>query len=61
MENKYKVADILLTEFNSIYCSSCKNINSSECEECHRKYLSWSLSSETAIEIAEKIIDKLEN
>ena len=62
MDNKYKIIDILLEEFECIYCDSCRFQNGGEyCEECHRKYMNWSLSSETAANIADKIINVFEN
>lgn len=62
MDNKYKIMDILLEEFNSLYCDSCRFQNDEEyCGECHRKYMNWSLSSETAANIADKIINAFEN
>lgn len=56
MEKKYKIADILLQEFQYIYCDTCRSQDSDNCQDCHRKYINWSLSSETAIKIAEKIL-----
>ena len=62
MDNKDKIMNILLEEFKYIYCDSCKFQDDEEqCEGCHRKYFNWSLSSETAANIAAKIINTFEN
>ena len=61
MNKKYKIMDILLEEFEYIDCDSCRFQDSENCEDCHRKYFSWSLSSETAANIADKIINIFEN
>ena len=57
MNKKYKIMDILLEELKYLYCDSCKFQYSTNCEDCHRKYMNWSLSSETAANIADKIIE----
>ena len=59
MDNKYKIMDILLEEFKYVYCDSCRFQDSENCESCHKKYSNWSLSSEGASTIAEKIIERL--
>lgn len=61
MDNKYKIMDILFEEFNYIYCDSCKFQDTENCQDCHKEYLNWSLSSETAANIADKIINVFEN
>lgn len=61
MDNKYKIMDILLEDFKYIYCDSCRFQDSDNCEECHRKYFNWSLSSKTAANIADKIINIFDN
>lgn len=61
MNKKYKIIDILLGEFKYVYCDSCKFQDTENCDDCHRKYSNWSLSSETAADIADKIIKALEN
>jgi len=61
MDNKYKIMDILLEEFKYIYCDSCRLQDSENCEGCYRKYINWSLSSETAANIADKIINVFED
>ena len=61
MDNKYKIMDILLEEFKYVYCDSCRFQDTENCEDCHRKYSNWSLSSETAANIADKIINVFEN
>lgn len=61
MDNKYKIMDILLEDFKYIYCDSCRFQGSDNCEDCRRKYFNWSLSSETAANIADKIINIFDN
>lgn len=61
MDNKYKIMNILLEEFEYIGCDSCKFQDTDNCEDCNKKYLSWSLSSETAANIADKIIKTFKN
>ena len=63
MNKKDKIVKILLQELRDVYCYNCvfDNMDSYECEECHRKYMNWSLSPETAAYIANKIIEELDN
>ena len=61
MDIKFKIIDILLDNFQYIYCESCKHQDTDNCDECHRKYMNWSLSSEYANQIAEEIISQLNN
>lgn len=56
MTIKSQIKDILLKNFHSVYCDTCGNINTNECDYCHRKAISWSLSQEEADRIAEDIL-----
>lgn len=59
MTIKAQIKDILLKNFHSVYCDTCENINTSECDYCHRKAMSWSLSQAEANRIAEDILAKV--
>ena len=59
MTIKSQIKDILLKNFHSVYCDTCENINTSECDYCHRKAISWSLSQMEADRIAEDILTKI--
>ena len=59
MTIKSKIKDTLLKNFQYIDCDNCKYQNTSNCDECHRKYISWSLSPEVAGDIAEEIIAEI--
>lgn len=61
MDIKFKTIDILLDNFRYIYCESCRHQDTNICDDCHRKYMSWSLSSESANQIAEEIISQINN
>lgn len=61
MDKKYKIMDILLEELKYVYCDSCRFQDTENCDGCHRKYSNWSLSSETAANLADKIINTCEN
>ena len=56
MTIKAQIKDILLKNFHSVYCDTCGNINTSECDYCHKKAMSWSLSQTEADRIAEDIL-----
>jgi hypothetical protein len=57
MKTKEEIIKILLSKFSYVYCHSCSNYNDdSRCDECHRKYMNWSISEETAEEVAELIL-----
>ena len=56
MTIKSQIKDILLKNFHSVYCDTCENINTSKCDYCHRKAMSWSLSQTEADRIAEDIL-----
>ena len=61
MDIKFKIIDILLENFDYIYCESCRHQDTDNCGDCHRKYINWSLSSEYANQIAEEIISQINN
>lgn len=51
-----KVADLLVSELNYIYCHNCANEgNDDECDGCNRKRMNWELAQETAEQIEVKI------
>ena len=61
MQNKEKIIQILTNDLNYCYCDNCKygdyeTYEDRFCEGCYRKYSNWALSSVTAEEIADKII-----
>ncbi len=62
MDKKKQIINILLDELNSVYCYNCQHYDTREdmCEECHRKYMNWSLSTTVAEALAERII-RLDN
>ena len=44
------------------YCDNCEyDMDDEHCDDCHRKYMNWKLSHDTAFEIADKIIKTLED
>lgn len=56
------ISRILEEELSYVYCYNCKyDPGDDECEDCHRKYISWSLGEDAASSIAEKIIKALED
>ena len=64
MNNKEKIKEILMNELEYCYCYTCEYGNwdkyhGDECDNCYRKYNSWTLSSDTAAKIAEQIIKEV--
>jgi len=59
MTIKSQIKNILLKNLQYIDCDNCKYQYTNNCDECHRKYISWSLSSKTADKIAEDIIAEI--
>lgn len=59
MMTKDKIIELLMNEFNYVYCDNCVG-NSDEdfdgCEYCYRKSMYWSISPLTAELLADKII-----
>lgn len=53
--------DYIENELSSVYCYNCKgNDNDVEqdfCDDCHRKYMNWSISENAKNGIAEKAIE----
>lgn len=61
-KNKEKIIDILTSELSYCYCDNCKFGNEDEsnyCFDCHRKYVNWELSPNTAAFLADKIIKEV--
>lgn len=63
---KEKIVNILINELCYCYCDNCEYGNwdkyqDDQCEDCHRKYQNWKLSSDTAAQIAEQIIKEVIN
>ena len=57
-----KMVNVLTDTLSYCYCDNCKygdyeKYGERHCDDCHRKYVSWALSPETAEEIVNKIID----
>lgn len=55
-----KISEILVKELSYIYCHNCKfndSTDDSDCDDCHRKNMSWELSEETAKSIEAKILE----
>ena len=57
INKKETIAVLLKDELSYIYCDSCEHeMYESACDYCHRKNMCWSLSMNTALEIAEKVL-----
>ncbi len=55
--NKQDIINILKKNFSSVYCDTCNAyLDADKCEWCHRKYMNWGISDESAEDIAEEII-----
>ena len=57
-----EMVNVLTDTLSYCYCDNCKysdyeKYGDRHCDDCHRKYVSWALSPETAEEIVNKIID----
>jgi hypothetical protein len=59
MTIKSQIKNILLKNLQYIDCDNWKYQDNDNCDECHRKYISWSLSPKIAEDIAEKIIAEI--
>lgn len=58
--NKKVIEDILLDRFRSVYCNTCAgNLDADYCGECHRKYMNWGLSENSASRIADEILEAI--
>lgn len=53
--------DVLLKNFDYVYCDNCKYYDTNSCDECHRKYMNWALSDDAARKLAEEIIEAITN
>lgn len=60
---KEKIVNILINELCYCYCDNCKygKFKDRHCDDCHREYQSWKLSTDTAAQIAEQIITEVNN
>ena len=56
-----KIMNILLENFYHVYCDTCKYYDTDSCDDCHRKYMNWALSVDTARTLAEEIIEAITN
>ena len=58
MMTKDKIIELLMNEFNSVYCDNCigNDIDFDGCDYCHRKSMYWSLNPTRAEALADKII-----
>ena len=64
MKDNEKIINILTSNLSYCYCDNCEFGNwdkyqDTRCEDCHRKYQNWQLSSYTAAEIAEQILKEI--
>ena len=58
MKTREEIIEILEKEFGHVYCHNCEHdMNFGSCEECHRKYMNWKISHETAEKIADRILN----
>ena len=53
MKSKKEIIEILMYNFDSVYCDTC---NGKECDGCYRKYMNWGLSFNFAESVAEEIL-----
>ena len=56
MKSKEEIIEILMGQFDSVYCETCEHKNSNRCDECHRKAMNWGISEKCAEQIADKIL-----
>lgn len=60
MDNSEKIQKLLKYVFSHVYCDTCSsNETSEDCEYCHRKYMNWSISDNTATAVSEEILETL--
>lgn len=58
---KNEIKNILQNSFTGVYCDTCKYDDCDDiCENCHRKYMNWALSENTANDIASQIMQTIE-
>lgn len=58
MLDKKEIVNLLLKEFDCVYCDNCRYVMGKDdaCDNCHRKYSGWSLSEDTAEYLARIIV-----
>lgn len=57
VKTKEEIIKILMEQLNYAYCDNCKdNIDGENCDDCHRKYINWSLAEHEAERIANMIL-----
>lgn len=60
MKTKEEIIEILKGEFYSVYCYNCEHNEDEDdprCDDCHRKYMQWSISNRCAEQIADDILE----
>lgn len=57
-----EIAELLCVEFSGAYCWNCRHYDTDDddCEYCHRKSIYWQLLYESALEIADRICEVLD-
>lgn len=63
MLDKNEIVNLLVEEFNNVYCYNCRGNDEPDmreelCEDCYRKYMNWSISRVVAESIANKIVSE---
>ena len=61
IKNKEDIIKILKTNFNYVYCDTCKGNYPKDCEDdycddCHRKMMNWGISDHFSELIAKEIL-----
>lgn len=58
MMDENEIVNLLLEELSYAYCDNCRYLiyEDDACDNCHRKYSGWSLSEDTAVYLARRII-----
>ena len=59
---KNEISDIIYDELDYVYCTNCRYASKDPydyCDDCHRKYMGWSVARAECDKIADKIIDIL--
>lgn len=60
--NKQKAIDAVMLRLNGIYCYNCNHNNKEDnpqCDDCHRKYMNWSISEFEAMRIVEEVVENI--
>jgi len=55
MKTKEQIKEILMSNFDSVYCNTCGN---EDCDECHRKAMNWGISEKFAEKVANSILNE---